>query len=60
MSKHWILTRDLMQTIITNLDTNRMTLKAAKLYYLAYGVEVKGRSKEQFIRNLCKLVDQAP
>lgn len=56
--KHWILTRDMLQTIITNLDTNRMTLKAAKLYYLAYGVEVKGRSKEQFIKNLSTLVNE--
>ena len=56
--KHWILKRDLMQSIITNLDTNRMTLKAAKLYYLAYGVEVKGRSKEQFIKNLTTLVNE--
>lgn len=56
--KHWTLTRDMMQTIITNLDTNRMTLKAAKLYYSAYGVEVKGRTKEQFIKNLSKLVSE--
>jgi uncharacterized protein YuzB (UPF0349 family) len=35
-----------------------MTLKAAKLYYLAYGVEVKGRSKEQFIKNLSTLVNE--
>lgn len=56
--KHWVLARDLMQSIITNLDTNRMTLKAAKLYYSAYGVEVKGRTKEQFIKNLSKLVSE--
>jgi hypothetical protein len=35
-----------------------MTLKAAKLYYSAYGVEVKGRTKEQFIKNLSKLVSE--
>ena len=56
--KPWILKRDLAQAIITNLDTNRMTLKAAKLYYSAYGVEVKGRTKEQFIKNLCKMVNE--
>lgn len=54
--KHWILTRDMMQTIITNLDTNRMTLKAAKQYYLAYGVEIEGRTKEQFVKNLINAV----
>lgn len=53
--KHWILTADLIQSIIINLDTNRMTLKAAKLYFAAYGVEIKGRTKEQFIINLCRM-----
>lgn len=55
--KHWILTRDTMQTIITNLDLNRMTLKAAKLYYSAYGVEVRGNTKKAFIKNLSAMVD---
>ena len=58
-SKHWILTRDTMQTIITTLDLNRMTLKEARLYYSVYGVEVKGRTKLQFIKNLVKLVNGA-
>lgn len=53
--KHWILERTVIQAIITNLDTNRMTLKAAKLYFSAYGVDVKGRTKEQFIKNLCQM-----
>lgn len=56
--KHWILTRDLAQSIITNLDTKRMTLKAAKLYYSAYGLVIKGGTKEQFIKNLCKMVNE--
>ena len=56
--KHWILTRDRMQDIITCLDLNKMSLKAAKLYYSAYGVEIKGNSKAAFIKNLVKLVNQ--
>lgn len=57
--KHWILTRDRMQAIITCLDTNKMNLKAAKLYYSAYGVEIKGKTKEQFIKNLVSAVRES-
>ena len=57
--KHWILTRATMQSIITNLDRNLMTLKAAKNYFSAYGVEIKGRTKEQFIKNLSKAVSDS-
>ena len=56
--KHWILTRETMQSIITNLDRNLMTLKAAKNYYSAYGVEIKGNTKERFIKNLAQLVNK--
>ena len=56
---HWILQRDRMQTIITNLDRNLMTLKAARNYYAAYGITVKGRTKDSFIRELAKLHQQA-
>lgn len=49
---HWILTRDRAQAVVANLDLNLMTLKAAKLYYSAYGVIIKGSSKKQFIKNL--------
>ncbi len=56
--KHWILTRDRMQDIVTNLDLGRMSLKAAKLYYSAYGVEIKGNTKQMFIKNLAKLVNE--
>mgnify|MGYP005813454275 CR=1 FL=1 len=55
--KHWILTRDRMSSIVNNLDRNLMTLKAAKDYYSAYGVEVKGRTKAQFIKNLSAMVN---
>lgn len=50
--KHWILERSRAQNIITCLDLGNMTLKAAKLYYSAYGVEIKGNTKERFIKNL--------
>ena len=50
--KHWILTRSILQTMTTNLDRNLMTLKAAKNYFSAYGVEIKGNTKERFIKNL--------
>lgn len=56
--KHWILTRERMQDIVTSLDLGRMTLKAAKLYYSAYGVEIKGNTKQNFIKNLAKLVNE--
>lgn len=49
---HWILHASNVQAIIENLDLNRMTLKAAKNYFSAYGVEIKGNTKERFIRNL--------
>lgn len=54
--KHWILKRSVMQDIITNLDRNLMTLKAAKGYYQAYGCEIKGSTKKAFISNLIKAV----
>ena len=50
--KHWILTRSNLQMITTNLDRNLMTLKAAKNYFSAYGVEIKGNTKERFLKNL--------
>lgn len=50
--KHWILTRSNLQMITTNLDHNLMTLKAAKNYFAAYGVEIKGNTKEKFLKNL--------
>lgn len=56
--KHWILKKDTAQTILTSLDLGHMTLKAARNYYLAYGVEVKGNTKERFIRNLMLQVNQ--
>lgn len=53
---HWVLTRDTAQLITTQLDLNRITLSYAKRYYSAYGVNVKGRSKADFIKNLWQLV----
>lgn len=50
--KHWVLTDATVQAIITNLDRNLMTLGAAKNYFSAYGVTIKGNTKERFIRNL--------
>lgn len=50
--KHWILTRDTAQAITECLDQNKCSLKYAKTYYSAYGVEIKGRTKQQFIKNL--------
>ena len=49
---HWILHASNVQAIVENLELNRMTLKAAKNYFSAYGVEIKGHTKERFIRNL--------
>ena len=50
--KHWILTPQVVQMIVDNLDRNLMTLKAAKIYSSAYGVTIKGNTKERFIRNM--------
>ena len=50
--KHWILTPQVVQMIVDNLDRNLMTLKAAKNYFSAYGVTIKGNTKERFIRNM--------
>lgn len=59
MDNHWILTRANAQTIISNLDRNLMTLKAAKNYYAAYGVKMAGNTKERFIKNLIKATKEA-
>ena len=55
--KHWVLTVDRMQDIVRCLDHGHMTLKAAKLYYSAYGVIIKGSTKDKFIKNLSMLVN---
>lgn len=52
----WVIRRDIVQSIITNLDLNIMTLKAAKTYFEAYGVKVKGNTKERFIKELGRLL----
>lgn len=49
---HWILTSATVQAIVTNLDLNYMPLKAAKEYFSAYGLVIKGHTKKQFIKNL--------
>ena len=54
--KHWILTRATMQAIVENLDLGRMTLSAARDYFSAYGVDIKGNTKKVFIRNLAAMV----
>ena len=55
---HWILDKMTVQDIITNLDLNYMKLKAAKLYFEAYGVKIKGNTKETFIKNLIQAAKQ--
>ena len=56
--KHWILTRATMQSIVENLDLGRMTLGAARNYFSAYGVEIAGRTKKAFIKNLAAAVQE--
>lgn len=53
---HWILTRPTADTITQNLDRNLMTLDAARNYFAAYGVNIKGRTKDAFIRALWQAV----
>lgn len=40
------------QTLTTKLDTNAISLKEAKQFVARLGVDIVGRTKEQFIRNL--------
>lgn len=49
---HWILYTSNVQVMIENLDLNKITLKEAKNYFSVYGVEIKGNTKERFIRNM--------
>lgn len=47
--------RQELQTICDLLDRKAITLSVAKSRAFAYlGIEVKGRSVEQWTRNLCK------
>jgi hypothetical protein len=55
--KHWILRKDTAQRIIEQLDRNRISLSYAKNYYSAYGVTIKGNTKERFIKQLMLLVN---
>jgi hypothetical protein len=42
--------------IIRNLELNLMTLRAAKIYYMAFGVTVEGNTKDAFIKSLSHMV----
>ena len=52
---HWILDPVTVQLFTTKLDLGHITLKYAKSYFSAYGCEIKGRTKEQFIKNMIAL-----
>lgn len=43
-----------LQTIITKLDLNAITLKDAKAFSRRFGYKADGRTKQQFIKNLTK------
>lgn len=51
------MTRQDFQTLVTKLDLNHITLKEAKIFASRLGIaSIKGRNKEQFIKNLSKFV----
>lgn len=55
-----MLDRATLQTLTTNLDTNAITLAAAKTFVRTnYGKAVKGATRDQFIRNLAREIDGA-
>jgi len=54
--QHWALTRDRLQATVTRLDQHRTTVADERKLWEQCGVTVRGRTKEQFIRNLGLLV----
>lgn len=54
--QHWALTRDRLQATITRLDIGNTTVAMERKLWAASGVAVKGRTREQFLRNLALLV----
>jgi hypothetical protein len=52
----WILNRQTLQTFTTQLDLGHISLKYAKAYFEGYGVKIKARSKDQFLRELSRMV----
>lgn len=42
-----------IQTIITKLDTNAITLKEAKAFAQKFGMRTTARTKSQFVKDLC-------
>lgn len=55
LSIHWL--KPSADTIVSLLDRNLTTLKYARTYFRAYGFDVKGRTKRDFIRNLYTLLN---
>lgn len=54
--QHWALTRDRLQATTTRLDIGDTTVAMGRKLWAASGVTVKGRTREQFLRNLALLV----
>ena len=54
--QHWALTRDRLQATVTRLDQKRTTVADERALWKNSGVIVRGRTREQFIRNLGLLV----
>lgn len=55
---HWLLNQQTLQTFVTKLDLNHITLKYAKAYFEGYGYPIKANSKEMFIKKLNQLVKE--
>lgn len=55
-----MLDRATLQTLTTKLDQNAISLAEAKKFVkTSYGKDVKGATRDQFIRNLAKEIDGA-
>lgn len=53
---HWLLNQQTLQTFVTKLDLNCITLKYAKDYFEAYGYPIKANTKKLFIKKLSEMV----
>lgn len=54
----WLINRQTLQTFTTQLDLGHVSLKYAKAYFEGYGVKIRARTKEQFIRELARMVKE--
>ena len=49
---HWLLNQQTLQTFVTKLDLNHITLKYAKAYFEGYGYPIKANTKKLFTSSI--------